>query len=348
MAALKQPSILAELASTPDVVPVYAASQLGFDPYGRRGLDDFYAQLRARTNMFPLCPFAACSEYLDWDEFSHAETTAEVTALWKRFNKTLGQVNYEMLMPAAQGLVTLCTGTQIDDGVAAEMGFWAGKFQKPMHVIALDKRMVIDCSGQYIIQQSQGAIYRGIDQLIGSEPNKFQGFVPTGFSLKDLSGPNVLLEHQFGYNRQWFPQFKEEMQRFADAGIRPISTFEPTSGEFEVVNYGGYDIFHEMLPNILFDQVMPQVDAVVVYLDGSHACNDRTSMGIGYISGRHPDITIFGVRGDFRLAENVAAHINPAVRYHIDGRPGAKGKLFIGNEAYEQVVDAVCQAVKGD
>jgi hypothetical protein len=48
------------------LVPAYVASQLGFNVPGRDYLEQFYARLRTEAGIFPLCPFKAYGEYLDF------------------------------------------------------------------------------------------------------------------------------------------------------------------------------------------------------------------------------------------------------------------------------------------
>jgi len=105
------------------IVPAYIASQWGFNERGKEDLEDFYEKLKG-INVLPLCPFKACSEYLDFSK--QITTKEEEFEFWDDFNKLVGIVNYQTLMPKAKFMIALLDGSQaIDDGVSAEIAYFA-------------------------------------------------------------------------------------------------------------------------------------------------------------------------------------------------------------------------------
>ena len=135
----KLPSIIANtkfnkrgLAKTESglLVPAYVASELGFHDLGREILSLIvYPNLRER-GILPVCPFAACTEYLG--PFPTLDTPLEdVLAFWDGFNSLIGPVNYETLMPHSRFMFAILDGSHsVDDGVAAEVSHFATRYRK--------------------------------------------------------------------------------------------------------------------------------------------------------------------------------------------------------------------------
>ena len=141
------------------LVPVYVASQFGFNEPGREFLERFYERLRNEAEIFPLCPFKACEEFLDKNNPN-----------WKKFNKIVGELNYEILIPKSKLLIAILDGSHaIDDGVSAEIGYYAGKCPlKPIIGIRSDFRMAenpetpINIAVKYLIEKSpRGKLFAG-------------------------------------------------------------------------------------------------------------------------------------------------------------------------------------------
>lgn len=112
------------------LVPAYVASEFGFHDLGREILDLIvYPNLR-EAGILPLCPFAACMEYLG--PFPTMDTPLEkVLAFWDGFNSLIGPVNYETLMPPSRFMFAILDGSHsVDDGVAAEVSHFATHYRK--------------------------------------------------------------------------------------------------------------------------------------------------------------------------------------------------------------------------
>ncbi len=142
------------------LVPAYVASQFGFNSPGREFLESFYERLRRKADILPLCPFKACGEYLD-----------KTLPNWREFNRIVGLVNYEILIPKSKLLIALLDGSHaIDDGVSAEIGFYAGRYpEKPIIGIRSDFRRAsenpetaINLAVKYLLEQNdEGRLFAG-------------------------------------------------------------------------------------------------------------------------------------------------------------------------------------------
>ncbi len=108
------------------LVPAYIGSQLGFNTLGKNYLEKtFYPELK-RRGVLPLCPFAACDEYLDFSKLNDEMSAKEFKLFWSRFNDLIGIVNYETLMPRSKFMIALFDGSHAsDDGLCAEVGYFA-------------------------------------------------------------------------------------------------------------------------------------------------------------------------------------------------------------------------------
>ncbi|NOQ56149.1 MAG: hypothetical protein GQ477_05090, partial [Nanohaloarchaea archaeon] len=91
----RQPSVIEDntfdengLVETDDglMVPVYVASQMGFNEPGKEFLADFY-EILEESRILPLCPFKACGEYLDANRLTDETLTVkENKEGWQIFN----------------------------------------------------------------------------------------------------------------------------------------------------------------------------------------------------------------------------------------------------------------------
>ncbi len=126
------------------LVPAYVASQFGFNYPGREYLNKlFYPALKADAGVLPLCPFAACGEYLDLSKLNDDMTVGEEKKFWNGFNEIIGEVNYENLMPKSKFMIAILDGGHaVDDGVATEIGLYAGEFKRKIIGIRSDFRLL--------------------------------------------------------------------------------------------------------------------------------------------------------------------------------------------------------------
>jgi hypothetical protein len=107
----------------------------------------------------------------------------------------------------------------------------------------------------------------------------------------------------------------------------------------DITNF--WEDFNKVLGPVNYGELMPRSKLLIAILDGAHAIDDGTSAEIGFYAGEYKGMRpIVGIRSDFRLAENLAAPINPAVRYFMDTGPYS-GLFFSGPDAYDSAVKSI-------
>ena len=77
---------------------------------------------------------------------------------------------------------------------------------------------------------------------------------------------------------------------------------------------------------------------MIALLDGGHAIDDGVSSEISYFAVKHG--SMFGIRTDPRLAENIAGGVNSAVSHFFDNERYG-GLLFEGPEAYDEALEYI-------
>jgi hypothetical protein len=125
-------------------VPAYVASQLGFNTPGKYFLQEFFYPALLERGVLPLCPFAACEEYLDQKVFDENLSVKKNKQLWSKFNdEIIPKVNYNTLIPKSKMLIAILDGGHaVDDGVCAEIAHYATKFpDRPVIGIRSDFRL---------------------------------------------------------------------------------------------------------------------------------------------------------------------------------------------------------------
>jgi hypothetical protein len=111
------------------LVPAYIGSGDGFDDARREHLFNVIYPKLLDCGIYVLCPFKACSEYLG--PFPKKGCLQEeVDSYWDKFNEIVGPVNIEILMPKSFFMFGIYEGSDVDSGLAAETGFYPGKFHK--------------------------------------------------------------------------------------------------------------------------------------------------------------------------------------------------------------------------
>lgn len=130
------------------LVPAYVASQLGFSNIGMDTLHGFYSRL-FDVGIQPLCPFTACGEFINTAKLDALNKLDEIVSFWNEFNNLVGEINYGQLMPKSKLMIAILDGGHaVDDGVAAEIGFYAAEYkgEKPIIGIRSDFRLAENVS----------------------------------------------------------------------------------------------------------------------------------------------------------------------------------------------------------
>lgn len=124
------------------LVPAYIGSELGFNYPGRLFLNNTFHPRLLSIGIMPFCPFTACGEYLGPNAFDTKRTVEEDRVFWKNFNLLVGPVNYETLIPNTKIMIGITDGSHhVDDGLSAEMAFYAAMGFGPVVAIRSDFRM---------------------------------------------------------------------------------------------------------------------------------------------------------------------------------------------------------------
>jgi len=147
--------------------------------------------------------------------------------------------------------------------------------------------------------------------------------------------------------------FNVTYPKLIEVGTFPLCPFKacseylgsfPKKGALQVEVDNFWDKFNGIVGPVNIEILMPRS----LYMFGLYEGSDVDSglaAETGCYPGKfhshpfYPDNPIFGVRSDFRLAENPRASINPAVRYFIDGQTldgEFPGKFFVGEGSYER------------
>jgi nucleoside 2-deoxyribosyltransferase len=149
-------------------VKIYLASPLGFAESTRH----FMARLAARL-----------SEHVEvlnpWDDQSFAEEIArapfvenreERLALFRKINHGLGTKN-EASIRAADGVVAVLDGVDVDSGTAAEIGFayalgkWISGLRTDFRMTGENEAGVVNLQVRHFIDASGGSVVHTIDEI---------------------------------------------------------------------------------------------------------------------------------------------------------------------------------------
>lgn len=99
-----------------------------------------------------------------------------------------------------------------------------------------------------------------------------------------------------------------------------------------------WEKFNGIIGPVNYETLMPRSKFMIALFDGSHAVDDGLASEVAYFSRLHG--RVIGIRSDFRLAENLAAPINIAVRYFLDAGP-YNGMFFSGPKAYDLALNDI-------
>jgi hypothetical protein len=134
----KYPTVIEENQFTPQgfikkddqlLVPVYVASELGFNFPGKYFLDNWLYPKLEEVDAIVLCPFKACGEFLDLDSLANdGLTVRERRLVDTKFNQVINMVNNGILMPRAKFQFNILEGVPGDTGAASEASYFASNF----------------------------------------------------------------------------------------------------------------------------------------------------------------------------------------------------------------------------
>ncbi len=121
---------------------VYLANQFGFSQTGSSLLDQI--KLRLSCIGFTVFePFCECNKEFEWEKLEQAkksDSLDDYLAFWKDINQTLGYINEQGMKRAHLMTALLDGGHSVDDGVAAEIGYFAALERGPIIALRTDLR----------------------------------------------------------------------------------------------------------------------------------------------------------------------------------------------------------------
>ena len=150
---------------------------------------------------------------------------------------------------------------------------------------------------------------------------------------------------QLGFNAPGREYLKSLYAKLREVSVWPICPFKASDENLSAPLFDGtrtlddltvdWGRFNTGIGKTNYEQLMPYCKLMIAVMDGGHAIDDGLSAEIAYFAVKHG--LVLGIRSDFRLAENIAAPINPAVRYFLDMGP-FNGHFFYGTDAHKEAL----------
>ena len=152
-------------------VTAYLANQFGFSETGRYILENLIKPKIQKIGIFIADPFLECGKEFDLDSLSKLERYEDRIKYYVEFNAKVTPINNKLMRNSDCLLAVLDGGPQIDDGVASEIGFYAGIEQGPIFALRSDSRsgenIATSVNPQILgyIQQNKGVFVDGVNAL---------------------------------------------------------------------------------------------------------------------------------------------------------------------------------------
>lgn len=149
-------------------VKAYLANQFGFYELGKRCiLDNFIKPKIQEIGITINDPFVECGKELDFDYLSFLKSHIAVKKYWEKFSHQVTPINNRLMQNSDCLLALLDGGSAIDDGVASEIGYYAGIERGPIFALRSDFRcgenIAVSINPQVLgyILQSKGQLIDG-------------------------------------------------------------------------------------------------------------------------------------------------------------------------------------------
>ncbi len=149
----------------------YLASQLGFSSTGRYAIDSLIKPRIEEIGIIVYDPFLECAKELDSGYLATLTTYEEVRGYWEDFSAKVTPINNRLMEQSDCLLAVLDGGHVVDDGVASEIGYYAGIRRGPIIAVRTDFRggenvaMSVNPQLWGYIRQSGGELVTGQDCL---------------------------------------------------------------------------------------------------------------------------------------------------------------------------------------
>jgi nucleoside 2-deoxyribosyltransferase len=154
------------------VIKLYLASPYGFTDSGREFMEEIMVPVIQKASFEVLNPWNYSKDIpYKISKIQLISDLAKQIELWKDLNKEIGEINERMIKESTI-VVAILEGTDVDSGVAAEIGY-ACALGKKILGYRSDFRLTGDNIGaavniqvEYFINKSGGHIVRKISDLI--------------------------------------------------------------------------------------------------------------------------------------------------------------------------------------
>lgn len=171
------------------------------------------------------------------------------------------------------------------------------------------------------------------------------GFVETesGLLVPAYVGSDLGFNHPgrcFLY-KEFYPQLRDEAGVFALCPFKACGEYIDLSklnDDMTVREHKEFwNRFHAILGEVNYQWLIPRSKFTIAILEG-HTVDAGVASEVTYTALRQHKV--IGIRSDFRLAENLAAPINPAVRHFID-TDEYPGEFYLGQNAYDNAARGI-------
>ena len=122
-------------------VKAYLASQFGFSQTGKYLLDNLIIPKIKETGIIVIDPFVECDKEFDFKYLESLEKYEDRKEYLRDFNKEITPINNRLMDESDCLVAILDGGHSVDDGVASEIGYYAGIKKGPIFALRSDFRL---------------------------------------------------------------------------------------------------------------------------------------------------------------------------------------------------------------
>jgi nucleoside 2-deoxyribosyltransferase len=127
-------------------VKAYLANQFLFSETGRYALDTLIKPRIREIGIAINDPFEACGKELHLDKLAKLTLYEDVRKFWAEFSDKISPINNSLMQDSDCFLGILDGSHSVDDGVASEIGYYAGIKRGPIFALRSDFRLAENIS----------------------------------------------------------------------------------------------------------------------------------------------------------------------------------------------------------
>lgn len=152
-------------------VKAYLASQFGFSETGKHILEKLIKPRIAAIGITIHDPFLECGRELDVEYLAQLDRYRDHVEYWDAFSRKVTPINNQLMQDSDCLLAILDGGYPVDDGVASEIGYYAGIERGPIFALRSDLRcgenIAVSINPQVLgyVLQSRGRLVDGADAM---------------------------------------------------------------------------------------------------------------------------------------------------------------------------------------